>query len=166
MKFKTTKGINMNLNKIKLAALASCLALCSSFAQAGTASATINGSVSVAGTCTFNQPNYTLSITGSTGQKPTGNVQVYVQCSTGLSPSLQQNYAVAYSGSGAVGEVELVAYKDSSFTQPLSGSPINLVADNNMNAYNIYYVARDYQTQGPLQKIGNFEISMPMQVTF
>ena len=160
------KRKTMNLKKIKLAALASCLALCSSFAQAGTASATVNGSVSVAGTCSFNQPTYTLSITGSTGQKPTGSVQMYIQCSTGLSPSLQQNYAVAYSGSGAVGEVELVAYKDSGFSQPLSGSPINLVADNNMNAYTIYYVARDYQSQGPLQKIGNFEISMPMQVTF
>lgn len=156
----------MKLRKLKIAALVSSLALCSSFAQAGTATATINATMNVAGACSFNQPTYTLTVNGATGQKPTGNVQVYVQCSTGLTATLQQGYAVAYSGSGAVGEVEAVAYRDPSNTQPLSGSSISLIADNNMNPYTIYYVFRDYQTQGPLQKMGTFEISMPMQITF
>lgn len=156
----------MNFKKLKLAALVSSLALCSSFAQAGTAYATVNATMNVAGTCSFNQPTYTLTVNGTTGQKPTGNVQVYVQCSTGLTATLQQAYASAYSGSGAIGEVEAVAYRDSGNTQPLSGSSISLTADNNMNAYTIYYMFRDYQTQGPLQKTGTFEISMPMQVNF
>lgn len=156
----------MNFRKLKLAALVSSLALCSSFAQAGTAYATINATMNVAGTCSFNQPSYTLTVSGATGQKPTGNVQVYAQCSAGLTATLQQGYAVAYSGSGAVGEVEAVAYRDPGNTQPLSGSSISLTADNNMNAYTIYYMFRDYQTQGPLQKIGTFEISMPMEISF
>lgn len=156
----------MKLRKLKIAAFVSSLALCSSFAQAGTATATINATMNVSGACSFNQPTYTLTVNSATGVKPTGNVQLYIQCSAGLSAVLQQNYGAAYSGSGAAGEVEAVAYKDPSNTQLLSGYPINLSADNNMNPYTIYYVFRDYQTQGPLQKMGTFEISMPMQITF
>lgn len=156
----------MKLGKTKIAALFTSLVLCSSFAQAGTAYATINTTVNVAGTCSFNQPTYTLTVNSTTGQKPTGNVQVYVQCSTGLTATLQKASAATYSGSGAIGEVEAVAYKDAGNTQALSGSTINLVADNNMNAYPVYFLLRDYQSQGPLQKTGTFEISIPMQVNF
>lgn len=156
----------MNFKKLKIAALVSSLALCSSLAQAGTAYSTINATMNVAGTCSFNQPTYTLTVNATTGQKPTGNVQVFVQCSTGLTATLQQGYARAYSGSGQVGEIEAVAYRDSGNTQPLSGSSISLTADNNMNPYTIYYMFRDYQSEGPIQKTGTFEISMPMQVNF
>lgn len=156
----------MNFRKLKIAALVSSLALCSSLAQAGTAYSTINATMNVVGTCSFNQPTYTVTVNGTTGQKPTGNVQVFVQCSSGLTATLQQGYAKAYSGSGALGEVEAVAYKDAGNTQPLAGNAIDLTADNNMNPYTIYYMFRDYQSEGPIQKTGTFEISMPMQVNF
>lgn len=156
----------MRLKNFKIAALLTGLALFTGIAQAGTATATVNATLNVAGTCSFSQPNYSVNVNATMGTKPTANVQLFVSCSSGVTATLQQNYAVAYSGSGAAGEIEAVAYKDAGNTQALSGNPINLTADGGQYAYTIYYLFRDYQSQGPLTKSGTFNISMPMQVSF
>lgn len=156
----------MKTKNLRIAVLLTGLTLFCSMANAGTTTATIDATVNVAGTCSFSQTNYTLSVNSTIGTKPTANTQVAVTCSAGLTATLQQGYAVAYSGSGAAGEVEAVAYKDAGNTVPLNGNPINLTADGGQYAYTIYYLFRDYQTQGALQKSGTFSISMPMQVNF
>jgi len=156
----------MKIKSLKLTALFAGLALFTGMAQAGTATSTINATMNVVGTCSFSQSNYALNVNGAIGTKPTANTQVFVQCSSGLTATLGQNYAVAYSGSGAAGEVEAVAYKDSNNTQPLLGNPITLTADGGQYSYTIYYLFRDYQSQGPLQKSGTFNISMPMEINF
>jgi len=154
------------ISRLALASLLTGFALFSQAAFAGTATSTVNATLNVAGTCSFSQPNYSVNVNAVIGTKPTANVQVLVTCSSGVTATLQQAYAVAYSGSGAAGEIEAVAYKDAGNTVPLNGNSINLTADGGQYSYTIYYLFRDYQSQGPLQKSGTFNISMPMQVNF
>lgn len=134
------------------------------YANAGSTNATINATVTIAGTCTFSAPTYTMNVTGTLNTIPTGSIQILTTCSAGLSPSLQLASGLNYSGSGGYDDLVAKPYLDSSYTQAFTST--NLVADGSQQATTLYFQFPNYQYGGAANKPGTYNISVPLQINF
>lgn len=140
-----------------------------SCAYASTTSATIDPTITVTGTCVFNQTNYAINLTGMVGTKPTGSVIIQAKCSPGMTANISANYIQAYIADGSGNSnmyVEAQSFVDAARTQNLKANPITIIADGTFHPYTLYLTFLDLYGQGVLNRIGTYNIDLPLRANF
>lgn len=159
----TTRGLIMKkiLTKAVFAGLA---LLCSASSFADATTTTVNTTLNLTGTCSFNQTNYPVTISGVSGTKLSGLVTMQIMCTSGIAATLTANLATI--SDGGSGTLQAIPYLDAAHTQPMNSNPSVVIADGGYRAYTVYLEFTDASNNGVVNKMGSYTLSLPTQVAY
>lgn len=149
--------------KLKLLALAMLAATSIASQAAGTATATMNVTLNVAGLCSFSASNYSVNVSGLVNSKPQQATNITYTCAAGLAPTLEASAQTASDGAGNTIGVDI--FSDSGYTNSIDGNPMSLVANGSATTVPLYL---QFQTtgNGNLVTPGTFNFAIPLTINY
>lgn len=148
--------------QFKLLALA-LLAATAMASNAGTATATLNATLTIAGQCSFSAASYSVAASGLVGSKPKQNTSVTYTCAAGLSPTLEATAQTTNDGANNTIGVDI--FSDAGYTNSIDENPMNLVSNGSATTVPLYL---QFQGQGGANIVtpGTYTFAIPLTIAY